>query len=127
MSPPPSNRSYSNSKPNVQITTNQCNTHASICCLESHDSLLTLVQQGFCSRLRNPFSPGFSTGSTNPGLKGTFSPGWKHQPGVKGASRPGQGPPRGRTLSPGWCYQPGLNVLLFFFFFWFLFLVSFFI
>ena len=85
--------------------------------------------KAFCSRLENPFSPGFPTGSTNQGLKGLkgdlFSPGWKHQPGVKGASRPDQGPPRGRTLSPGWCYQPGLNVLLFFpfsgFYFWFLF------
>ena len=41
--------------------------------------------KAFCSRLGNPFSPGFSTGSTNPGLKVPFfSPGLTS--GTKGGS-----------------------------------------
>ena len=101
---------------------------------ENSETSVTDAARLFCSRLGNPFSPGFPTRSTNPGLKvpsfspgltpGTKGDGWKHQPGVKGASRPGQALPQGRTFSPGWCYQPGLNVPLFFLsFFWFLFLV----
>jgi len=46
-------------------------------------SVIHWCSKGFCSRLGNPFSPGFPTGSTNPGLKvPSFSPGLA--PGTKG-------------------------------------------
>ena len=83
-------------------------------------------RNGLYSRLGNPFSPGFPTGSTNPGLKGpSFSPGFSlgtKPTGTKEASWPGH---VGWPFSPGWYYQPGLKVSFFSFCFYFQLMIRF--
>ena len=85
---------------------------------------IALVEKRAVLLILNPFSPGFGTRSTNPGLKGpSFSPGFAPgtkcfrlviPTGAKEASRPGH---VGRPFSPSCYYQPGLNVLFSFFLF----------